>query len=539
MGVVRPVAIGGGSLMTGKPDVVESVELENVLRAEAVAGAPPAMAPVAPQVERVAAAPMPAEAATVLADAGAAEAVAVDRKIIRTATLAIVVSNVGEAAERARAVVEATPGAFIASSNVQGGDDPTRISSLTVRVPADQFDRVLAALRAIGQAVINEDVVSRDVTEEFTDVDARLRNAEAAELQLLAILEQAENVEDTLDVHRELARVREDIEVMQGRLNVLRNQTELATLTVVLHPAPDVSVELEVPTGALLHEQMRLTVRMRNEGTVEVDDVEVRTELDPGMIFEGASMDGRYDPAAHAVVWTIDRLHPFDERHLTVDVRLEGAATEMAARAAFVTSSPEAGGDNNRAEGTVRFHIDLSVTKDGSVAVPIGSDAEYELTFANRGTGDASNVRIVERLPDGMTFVRAGGGGHYDEAQHAIVWDFARLGPAARDVVSYVARVDRGEGRLLTETAISSDESDRAPADNTATTFLTALPERVEDRAVWSPGTTARDSVGALAAAGQWIADAAITVGIVAVPFAAVVALVAVPVLVIRRRRRR
>ena len=71
--------------------------------------------------------------------------------------------------------------------------------------------------------------------------------------------------------------------------------------------------------------------------------------------------------------------------------------------------------------------------------------------------------------------------------------------------MSYVARVDQAAGRLQTETSISSAGEDRADVDNRVVTFLTALPEEVIDREVWSPGTTARDSASdALSAIGRW-----------------------------------
>ena len=75
--------------------------------------------------------------------------------------------------------------------------------------------------------------------------------------------------------------------------------------------------------------------------------------------------------------------------------------------------------------------------------------------------------------------------------------------------------------------------------DNNVVTFLTALPEEFAERDVWSPGTTARDSVGALSAVGRWLADAAIAVGIVVAPIAAVLGTLGLGVWGIRRRIRR
>ena len=141
-----------------------------------------------------------------------------------------------------------------------------------------------------------------------------------------------------------------------------------------------------------------------------------------------------------------------------------------------------------------------AITKDGPPAVPIGRDAAYGLEFRNTGNTDARNVRLEERLSDGMQFVRADGGGRFDAARSMVVWEFPRLAPGSVDRVTYVARVEASAGRLQTDTAITSDEPDRAGVDNTTTTFLTVLPEDVADREVWSPGSTARESVDRLGA---------------------------------------
>ena len=547
------VAIAGTVLAAcGEPEVVEVlrevpvvVEVEKVAPVERVVVEGVVAKPVsAPSGETSAAAEAPVTkmargAETVAAGAGEASAdeVAIDRKIIRTGTLAIVVPRVDEAVQQVKSLVGAIPGAFIAASNLQDDDDPTRISTMTLRVPSEQFETAMASLRIIGVEVVDEDFNTQDVTEAYTDLEARLRNAEATERQLLQILDRAETVKDTIEVQRELGAVREDIEVLQGRLNLLANQVDLATIRLLLHPAPDVILKREQPDGATMHQQTVLELAIRNEGTVEVKDVEVVDRLDPGMVFVSASDDGRYDPEAHTVAWTIDRLGAGEQWWLVSTVRLEGDGSDMSAVARITAGSLDRETANNTAQTVIRFHVDLSVEKEGSAAVPVGRDAQYSLAFGNRGTADATDVRMVESLPEGMTFVRAAGGGRYDADQHAIVWEFARLRPGEFDTVSYVARVDREEGRLQTDTTISATQADRASVDNTATTFLTALPEEVATREVWSPGGTARGSVGALESVGRWLADTLIKVGIVGGPFLAAVAILWWPVRALWRRR--
>ena len=460
-----------------------------------------------------------------------------ERQIIRTGTLSVVVTELANAVTQVQDIVDGIPGAFVAASNIQQ-DDPRRVSTITVRVPVEAFDATLASLRNVGAEVIDEDIRSQDVTAQYTDLTARLRNATAAEQQLLDILTRAVSVQDTIDVQRELTQVRERIEVLQGQLNLLTNQTSLATIVLHLHPASDLILEREAPRDFRMHGETHLLLTVRNEGTVDLMQVEVTDRLDPGMIFLAAGDGAVYDTAAHRVLWTIDRLSPGDSRFLGAEIRLESDQPEMQARAEVSTTSPERDAANNRATATLTFYVDLAITKDGPAAVPVGRDAAYGLEFRNTGNTDARNVRLEERLSDGMQFVRADGGGRFDADRSTIVWEFPRLGPGHAEHVSYVARVEASAGRLQTDTTITSDEPDRANVDNTTTTFLTVLPEDVADRDVWSPGSTARESVDRLGRFAQWAADAGLTIGIIGGPILAVVAILVGAVRAIRRRRR-
>ncbi len=499
-------------------EVPVEVAVEKVVEKMVTAAPAPAIAPAAATPQSL--------------DAGV-----VERQIIRTGTLSVVVAELAAAVTQVDDIMAGIPGAFVAASNIQQ-DDPRRVSTITVRVPVEAFDATLAALRNIGAEVIDEDIRSQDVTAQYTDLTARLRNATAAEQQLLDILTRAQSVQDTIEVQRELTDVRERIEVLQGQLNLLTNQTSLATIVLRLHPAADLIVTREVPSHFRMHDQTHLGLTVRNDGTVDLKQVEVIDRLDAGMIFLAAGDGGVYDAAAHTVSWTIDRLGPGEARFLGAEVRLESNASEMHARAEVSTSSAEGDAANNRATATLTFHVDLAVFKDGPNAVPIGRDAAYGMEFHNSGNTDARNVRLEERLPDGMQFVRADGGGRFDADRGTIVWEFPRLGPGHAEHVSYVARVEASAGRLQTDTTITSDDPDRANVDNTRTTFLTVLPEDVADREIWNPGDTAGESVDRLGQLAQWAVDAGVTIGIIGVPVLAVLSIPVLGVRAIRRRRR-
>lgn len=153
-------------------------------------------------------------------------------KIIKTADLRLRVSSerfqgafneVQEIAER--------HGGFVANSETRTGE--FRSGYLTIRVPATAFQRTLADVKRLGE-VRFENIYGEDVTAQFVDLEARLRHFEAQEVVLLDLLAQSRTVADTLRVQRELQNVQLEIELLQGNLRFLRDQTELSTISVTL-----------------------------------------------------------------------------------------------------------------------------------------------------------------------------------------------------------------------------------------------------------------------------------------------------------------
>lgn len=162
---------------------------------------------------------------------------AVVRKIIRDASIEVEVTDVRQALAECRRL-GLSAGGYVAASNVAAGDAEPREATLTLKIPAFRLDEVLADLGKLGR-VRHLSESARDVTEEFYDLEARVRTLEQEEERLLALLQRAGNVKDLLEVERELARVRGEAESMQGRLRVLSHQVDLSTVQVSLR-APTV-----------------------------------------------------------------------------------------------------------------------------------------------------------------------------------------------------------------------------------------------------------------------------------------------------------
>lgn len=156
------------------------------------------------------------------------------RQVIRNGSVELTVESVDEAFEEVRGVVDQA-GGYLASSTFSGRDESQR-ARMTVRVPAEKFDQVIADLRNMALEVESVSTSSQDVTEEFTDLEASLRNLRAVEAQYLTLLGEAGNIGEILEVQDRLNGVRYELERVQGRLNLLENQTSLATLEIGLYP---------------------------------------------------------------------------------------------------------------------------------------------------------------------------------------------------------------------------------------------------------------------------------------------------------------
>ena len=138
------------------------------------------------------------------------------RIIVRTVDMGIVVDDVGESIDAIGGVAEEMGGWLVSSSHAD-----ERFGFVSVRVPAERLDEAIQRLRAMAQDVESEITSSRDVTDEYYDIQARLTNLEATEGALIKLLDRAEKVEDALSIQQSLSEVQEDIERLQGRIKLL------------------------------------------------------------------------------------------------------------------------------------------------------------------------------------------------------------------------------------------------------------------------------------------------------------------------------
>lgn len=213
-----------------------------------------AAAEPAPRVEsgmpvEQAVAPAPAEVARgdrATADGGGGfvtgpqEVVPDARKIVYRAAMSLVVKDPAATIQQIEALARSS-GGYVAQSQLSQYTGDQLRGNITVRVPVESYESVLAALRTMAVRVLNENSTAEDVTAEFSDLEAQLRNLEAAERELQAMLEevrQRPNAKpaDILEVYNALVEKRGEIEQVKGRLQYLGNLVALSTISVDLVP---------------------------------------------------------------------------------------------------------------------------------------------------------------------------------------------------------------------------------------------------------------------------------------------------------------
>jgi hypothetical protein len=159
----------------------------------------------------------------------------VERMVIKNASLSIVVTDPAMALDEIVTMAEAM-GGFVVSSNLWqtplGSGATVDQASITIRVPAERLDEALTEIKAGAGEVRSENISGEDVTSQYTDLQSRLRNLEAAETQLMEIMEEATDTEDVLQVYNNLVSVREQIEVIKGQMKYYEQASALSSISI-------------------------------------------------------------------------------------------------------------------------------------------------------------------------------------------------------------------------------------------------------------------------------------------------------------------
>jgi len=157
----------------------------------------------------------------------------IKKKIIKTANLSIEVEEYKEGRASLSVLLKKYDG-YIANEE-EYNRDYQRSTNLTIRISSEHFDTLLNQICGLAVHIDSKTVNSKDVTEEFVDIIARLKNKRKVEQQYLEILKKANTINDILAVNEHLRVIREEIEAKEGRLKYLSNQVSFSTINVNLY----------------------------------------------------------------------------------------------------------------------------------------------------------------------------------------------------------------------------------------------------------------------------------------------------------------
>ena len=177
-----------------------------------------------------------------------------NRKLIRNATAELEVASFDESVQKITAFAAEEKGYVSTTSSEKQANGKLR-GEIVVKVLPDNLDRFLGKLRGIGE-LKNQALTTEDVTKAYFDTESRLKNARLMEQRLIEILKtKSKDVADLLEVEKELGRVREQIETMQGELKFMDSQVAFATVTITL-----AEKNMNLPAAFLLKEKAQLSL---------------------------------------------------------------------------------------------------------------------------------------------------------------------------------------------------------------------------------------------------------------------------------------
>lgn len=153
-----------------------------------------------------------------------------DRKIIKDGNIRFETAGVKETTALIRTTV-AELGGYIGNENIYDYKDRIEYT-VVVRVPENNFDTLVEKISSSAEKIVSKNINSLDVTEEFIDVEARVKTKKELEARYKEILKQASRVDEILNIEREIGKLRAEIESLEGRLNYLKNRVALSSLTI-------------------------------------------------------------------------------------------------------------------------------------------------------------------------------------------------------------------------------------------------------------------------------------------------------------------
>jgi hypothetical protein len=157
-----------------------------------------------------------------------------NRMIIKNAELTLLMEDVGSGIDRVTQVAADTYGYILSSRTWY--QDGFQHATITIGVPVNEFENALRRLRGMALRVQDENASGQDVSDQYVDLESRLRNLEATEARIRSFLEQAVDVQESLRVSQELSEITAQIETIKGQMSYFEDRAAYSTITVHLEP---------------------------------------------------------------------------------------------------------------------------------------------------------------------------------------------------------------------------------------------------------------------------------------------------------------
>ncbi len=165
-----------------------------------------------------------------------------DKKIIKNGNLTLKVESTETAAGEITAIAKANEGEVF-STNFRESSSGARSGTVVIKVPVSKFEQTMGELKKVATQVVMESTTGQDVTEQYVDLQAQLKNKRAEEAAFVEILSRSGKIQEVLAVTKEISRVRGQIERLEAQVRYLESQTDMSTITVY------VSEDVEISTG--------------------------------------------------------------------------------------------------------------------------------------------------------------------------------------------------------------------------------------------------------------------------------------------------
>lgn len=232
-----------------------------------------------------------ADAGTALAVPTALTPADLGREIVYRATIGVQADDVAAASNEAVAIVEGLGGIVFSQTT---RTEPEPWAEIVFKVLPDDFSTALERLAGVGK-LVDQSIIADDVTERVVDLESRISTAETSVARLRRLLEEAVDLEDVAAIERELLDRETTLEVLRGQLRTLRDQVDLATITLTITQSPTVTPDTGIEVAAWVSDDaddpclgaqhltadpdstVYLCLEVENPGASTLTDVSVRS----------------------------------------------------------------------------------------------------------------------------------------------------------------------------------------------------------------------------------------------------------------------